>query len=149
MTVKVLWPGITITINLCISTLWRCLAQWHKSRCYGCWFHTNFTNTRVNKFANASSSNANPLHDWMCYVCQRRQIVLCRSWFHKRSVVNKNWRRTWSIMKDIVVEHGSFDVSNPYEAWSRVAFWFGFRLGCLESLLRSVLIPTQSLINQF
>jgi len=28
-------------------------------------------------------------------------------------------------------------------------FGFGFRLGCLESLLGSVLIPTQSLINQF
>ena len=26
---------------------------------------------------------------------------------------------------------------------------FGFRLGFLEFLLRSVLIPTQSLINQF
>jgi len=26
---------------------------------------------------------------------------------------------------------------------------FGFRLGCLESLLRSAIIPIQSLINQF
>jgi len=26
---------------------------------------------------------------------------------------------------------------------------FGFRLGCLESVLRSVIIPIQSLINQF
>jgi len=49
----------------------------------------------------------------------------------------------------IYVEHESFDISNPHEAWSCVAFWFGFTLGCLESLLRSVLNPTQSLIKQF
>ena len=48
-----------------------------------------------------------------------------------------------------IVEHGSLDVSNPHEARSCAAFWFGFRLGCLESLLRSILNPTQSLINQF
>jgi len=69
--------------------------------------------------------------------------VSCSIWW-------KGWASTiygYNGLKQVCVEYESFDVSNPHGAWRYDALWFGFILGCLESLLILVLNPTQGLIK--
>jgi len=70
--------------------------------------------------------------------CNQNKTLTCTEiflrswpfWTFKHSLQNRTYQ--------ITVEHGSFDVSNPHEACVLLSR-FGFRLSCLESLLRSVL----------